>query len=68
MELESVYGTYADLALPKPPIVAEAFAALMEVRQVHLLMTQPGFRPTEIIVVTTLSDPKRYPKAKLVVL
>jgi len=24
-----------------------------------------GFRPTEIILVTTLVDPKRYPKAKL---
>lgn len=50
---------------------AEAFAALplsLEVREVHLRMTQPGFRPTEIIVVTTLSDPNRYPKAKLIAL
>lgn len=37
----------------------------MKVRQVHLLIQQPGFRPTEIILVTTLMDPKRYPKAKL---
>jgi hypothetical protein len=32
---------------------------------VHLLIQQPGFRPQEIILVTTLLDPKRYPKAKL---
>lgn len=37
----------------------------MEVREVHLLIRQPGFRPQEIILVTTLVDPKRYPKAKL---
>lgn len=44
------------------------FAALptcLEVREVHLLIQQPGFRPKEIILVTTLLDPKRYPKAKL---
>ncbi len=34
-------------------------------REVHLLIRQPGFRPTEIILVTTLLDPKRYPKVKL---
>ena len=33
--------------------------------RVHLLIQQPGFRPKEIILVTTLLDPKRYPKAKL---
>jgi len=37
----------------------------IEVREVHLLIQRPGFRPTEIILVTTLVDPKRYPKAKL---
>jgi len=37
----------------------------LDVREVHLLIQQPGFRPTEIIVVTTLHDPKRYPKAQL---
>jgi hypothetical protein len=37
----------------------------LEVREVHLLIRQPGFRPTEIILVTTLLDSKRYPKAKL---
>ena len=31
----------------------------------HLLIQQPGFRPKEIILVTTLIDPKRYPKARL---
>jgi hypothetical protein len=43
----------------------EALPASMEVREVHLLIQQPGFRPQEIILVTTLVDPKRYPKAKL---
>jgi len=35
----------------------------IEVREVHLFNDR--FRPTEIILVTTLVDPKRYPKAKL---
>ncbi len=43
----------------------EALPASLEVREVHLLLQQPGFRPKEIILVTTLVDPKRYPKAKL---
>ena len=43
----------------------EALAATLEVREVHLLIQRPGFRPKEIILVTTLVDPKRYPKAKL---
>lgn len=46
----------------------EEFAALptyLEVREVHLLIQQPGFRPSEIILVTTLVDPKRYRKDKL---
>lgn len=34
-------------------------------REVHLLIQRPGFRPREIILVTTLLDPKRYPKAQL---
>lgn len=44
------------------------FAALpthLEVREVHLLIQQPGFRSSEIILVTTLVDPKRYSKTKL---
>ncbi|MGD1953330.1 MAG: IS4 family transposase [Leptolyngbyaceae cyanobacterium] len=43
----------------------EALPMTLEVREVHLLIQHPGFRPTEIIMVTTLHDPKRYPKAKL---
>jgi Transposase DDE domain/Insertion element 4 transposase N-terminal len=37
----------------------------MEVREVHLLIQQPGFRSQEIVLVTTLLDAQRYPKAKL---
>lgn len=43
----------------------EALPATIEVREVHLLIQHPGFRPQEIILVTTLLDPKRYRKAKL---
>jgi len=43
----------------------EALPATLEVREVHLLVQKPGFRPQEIILVTTLVDPKRYPKARL---
>jgi len=43
----------------------EALPTSLEVREVHLLIQQLGFRPSEIILVTTLVDPKRYPKAKL---
>lgn len=32
----------------------------MEVREVHVLIQRPGFRPKEVIVVTTLVDPKLY--------
>ncbi len=42
----------------------EALPTSIKVREVHLLIQQPGFRPKEIILVTTLVDPKRYPKAK----
>jgi hypothetical protein len=47
---------------------ADEFAALPEkvlVREVHVLIRQQGFRPKEIILVTTLLDPKVYTKAKL---
>lgn len=47
---------------------ADEFAALpdqVQVREVHLLIRQQGFRPKEIILVTTLLDPKVYTKAKL---
>ncbi len=43
----------------------EALPERIEVREVHLLVQQPGFRPKEVILVTTLLDPKRYRKAKL---
>jgi hypothetical protein len=46
----------------------EEFAALPEqvqVREVHLLIRQPGFRSKEIILVTTLVDPNIYTKTKL---
>ncbi len=43
----------------------ESLPKRIEVREVHLLVQQPGFRPKEIILVTTLLDPKRYRKAKL---
>lgn len=46
----------------------EALPATLEVREVHLLIQQSGFRPKEIILVTTLTDSKRYSKAKLAVL
>lgn len=43
----------------------KALPTSIEVRFVHVLIQRPGFRPKEVIVVTTLVDPKRYPKAKL---
>jgi hypothetical protein len=42
------------------PAEFEALPTTIEVREVHLLIQQPGFRPKEIILVTTLADPKRY--------
>lgn len=47
------------------PANFEALPQSIQVREVHLLIQQPGFRPRQIILVTTLLDPKRYPKAKL---
>ena len=46
----------------------EDFARLPEtllVREVHLLIYQKGFRPKQIVLVTTLLDPQHYPKTKL---
>ena len=43
----------------------KALPQSIQVREVHLLIQKPGFRPQQIILVTTLLDPKRYPKAKL---
>ncbi len=47
---------------------AEEFAALpdqVQVREVHLLIQHKGFRTKEIILITTLVDPKIYTKTKL---
>ena len=49
-------------------MTAEEYALLPEqiqVREVHLLIQQKGFRPREIIIVTTLLDSQTYTKAKL---
>lgn len=43
----------------------KGLAASIEVREVSLSIQVPGFRPTNFVIVTTLTDPKRYPKAKL---
>lgn len=46
----------------------EAFLSLPEqltVREVHVLVQQPGFRSREIIIVTTLLDATCYSRAKL---
>ena len=46
----------------------EDFSGLPEtlrVREVHLLLYKKGFRPQQIILVTTLLDPQQYPKTKL---
>jgi hypothetical protein len=56
------------LKCPQSMSIAE-FEALpenIEVREVHLLIQRSGFRPKEIILVTTLLDPKPYRKDKLV--
>lgn len=47
------------------PADFEALPESIEVREVHLLIQQRGFRSKEIILVTTLVDSKRYAKAKL---
>ena len=53
---------------PQTMSLAE-FEALIsiEVREVHLLIQQRGFRPSQIILVTTLVDLKKYPKAVVLV-
>lgn len=53
----------------RPPGMShDEFAKLpaqVQVREIHLLIQQKGFRPKEIIVVTTLVDANVYTKAKL---
>ena len=58
----SVLGDVLNQCLQK---TLEHYQQASKCGSVHLLIQRPGFRPTEIILVTTLVDPKRYPKAKL---
>ncbi|MEO1133257.1 MAG: transposase, partial [Cyanobacteria bacterium J06639_1] len=37
----------------------------LQVREVHLRLVRKGFRTQDIILVTTLLDPQRYPKSQL---
>lgn len=48
-------GRKAQLAMPR----------YLTVREVRVRIKQPGFRTKAIVVVTTLLDPKRYPKEDL---
>jgi hypothetical protein len=54
-----------------PSLLPEVFDALpltLQVREVRFSITEPGFRPKLVILVTTLLDPKRYPKDALAAL
>lgn len=42
-----------------------ALAEELQVREVHLLIRPPGFRPKQIVVVTTLLDTSIYTRQKL---
>jgi hypothetical protein len=46
----------------------EALPEQFEVRELRFLVTQPGFRPTEITLVTTLLDPVAYPAEEIAAL
>jgi len=46
----------------------DALPTQLAVREVHFLHRRPGFRPVELILVTTLRDPKVYTKDKLAAL
>jgi hypothetical protein len=46
----------------------EALPEHLNVREVRLTIATPGFRPQVMILVTSLLDPKRYPKAQLAAL
>ena len=48
-------GRKAQLAMPR----------YLTVREVRVRIGQPGFRTKALVVVTTLLDPKRYPKEDL---
>lgn len=43
----------------------DSLPGCLKVREVHLLIQQPGFRSREIVLVTTLLDAQRYRKAHL---
>jgi hypothetical protein len=43
----------------------EALPPTLQVREVHFCVERPGWRTKSVTVVTTLLDPKAYPKAKL---
>jgi hypothetical protein len=43
----------------------ESLPETLSVREVHFSIAEPGFRTQQVIVVTTLLDPKRYPKSAL---
>lgn len=43
----------------------EALPEQMRVRELRFQVTQPGFRPAEITLVTTLLDPVEYPPAEI---
>jgi hypothetical protein len=45
--------------------VFEALSETLQVREVHLQVQRRGFRPKEVILVTTLLDAQRYSKAQL---
>jgi len=46
----------------------EALPETMEIRELRFHVTQPGFRPADITIATTLLDPTAYPAADLAAL
>lgn len=46
----------------------EALPETMPVRELRFLVTQPGFRPTQITLATTLLDPVEYPADEIAAL
>ncbi len=46
----------------------EALPETMQIRELRFHVTQPGFRPTDITIATTLLDPIAYPAADLAAL
>lgn len=59
---------YPKSRLPSAIVDRETFDALpdeIEVREIKFKINRKGFRPKEVIVVTTLLDPERYPKDEI---